>query len=407
MKRLFFFAIVISLGCFAGLCQNRQNKAHKSKENVNYAAEAERYLKAYDVNGASGVLERWEKSLNSSGNDFPSAYEGMRARTLSMKNLLERVEKIELIDTLLVDSVDFFANYMLSPDAGDLLDAVFLPEEYAALHPSVVYMPQNGKEMLWAIPAGRGRSKIVRSQVLDDGTVTEPEPIGDEINDMGSTDFPFVQSDGITVYFAAKGDNSLGGYDIFMTRRGMDGELMQPQNIGMPYNSPYNDFMMVIDDARNLGWWASDRNGIPGKLTIYVFRPSPSRVNYNPDSEGLIDNARLRNHALKGGLEELLNDKVTLPDTDEEPFVMSMGNGKVYTSLSDFKNGGARKSMEELLLKRLELEDARQELDRLRVAFGKGDKKRGPEIRALEKRLADLSNAVKSLTTRVVTAENK
>lgn len=389
------------------LGQGRTNKTQKSKENVNYAAETEKCLRAYDIDGASEILERWEKWLNSTDRDFPSAYEGMKARTLNMKNLLERVEKIELIDTLLVDSVDFFANYMLSPDAGDLLDAVFLPEKYAAMRPSVVYMPQNGKEMLWAMPAGKGQTKIVRSQVLDDGTITEPESIGDEINGMGSTDFPFVQSDGTTVYFAAKGDNSLGGYDIFMTRRSMDGELMQPQNIGMPYNSPYNDFMMVIDDARNLGWWVSDRNGIPGKLTVYVFRPSASRVNYNPDSKGLIDNATLRNHELSGGLDELLVDKVTLPETDEVPFVMSMGNGKVYTSMSDFKNEAARLRMEELLVIRTELEDARQELDRLRVLYGKGDKRRGPEIRAMVNRIGNLSDQVRNLSNRVVSAESK
>ena len=93
--------------------------------------------------------------------------------------------------------------------------------------------------------------------------------------------------DGVTLYFANNGENSLGGYDIFMTRRsdgdGEGKEYFQPQNVGMPYNSPFNDFMMAIDEASGLGWWATDRNQIPGKVTVYVFIPSQMRVNVEPD----------------------------------------------------------------------------------------------------------------------------
>lgn len=388
----------------SGMAQKRAKKA-KEPEVVDFAAETDKALKAYDVEKASEMLERWEKWLNSTNRDFESGYEGMRARALNTKNLLERVEKIELIDTMLVDSVDFIANYLLSDDAGDLLDGVFLPEVYASQNPTVVFQPQDGKELMWGMPMGRKGPQIVVSQVLDDGTMTDPEPIGDAINSMDMTDFPFVQDDGMTIYFAAKGENSLGGYDIFMTRRGADGELMQPQNIGMPYNSPYNDFMMVIDDARNLGWWASDRNGIPGKVTIYVFRPSATRVNYRQDSDGLVDNALLRNQQPKGGLEELLTDKVALPATDGETFAMSMGNGRVYTTLSDFKSASARASMEELLRQRKEMMKVETELGQLRAAYSKGDKKKGPEIRAYEKRLDELKGSVRRLTNRVVSSE--
>lgn len=407
MRRFLYIIILFTLPVFVGMGQNRNKKVQKPQENVNYAAETDKLLKSYDIDAATNMLDRWEKWLNYTNREFPSVYDDMRARAINTKNLLERVEKIELIDTLLVDSVDFFANYLLSPYAGDLLDALSLPEQFAAQKPKVVYQPQNCTELFWAMPVGKSRTKIVVSQILDDGTITEPESIGDAINDIGSTDYPFVQDDGMTIYFAAKGDNSLGGYDIFMTRRGADGELMQPQNIGMPYNSPYNDFMMVIDDARNLGWWASDRNCIPGKLTIYVFRPSAARVNYNSDSEDLIDNALLRNQRLKGGLDALLTDKVTQQETEEETFVMSMGNGKVYTSLSDFQNPAARKVMEELQWKFKEKERLESELANLRIAYGKGNKKKGQEIKDKEKRLEDVSANIRSLSNRVVSSENK
>ena len=83
-----------------------------------------------------------------------------------------------------------------------------------------------------------------------------------------------MMSDGITLYYANDGDNTLGGYDIFMTRKGDDGRFLQPQNIGMPYNSPYDDYMLAIDEVTGAGWWATDRNQIPDSVTIYVFVPN-------------------------------------------------------------------------------------------------------------------------------------
>ncbi len=59
---------------------------------------------------------------------------------------------------------------------------------------------------------------------------------------------PFFMSDGVTLYYANDGDESIGGYDIFISRKGEDG-FLQPQNIGMPYNSPYDDYMLAIDEV--------------------------------------------------------------------------------------------------------------------------------------------------------------
>ena len=50
--------------------------------------------------------------------------------------------------------------------------------------------------------------------------------------------YPFMLTDGTTFYFAGKGDESIGGYDIFMTRyNSQTGRFLNPENIGMPFNS--------------------------------------------------------------------------------------------------------------------------------------------------------------------------
>lgn len=404
MRPLSYLIIILSLVSAPAQAQNQSKKTIDTK---NIIEDTETKLQRYDIDAATNLLDRWEEWLDATGKSYPDSYKSMRARAINTRNLLERVEKIELIDTMLVDSEDFFANYVLSESAGDLLDAVSLPDEYAAHRPKVVFTSQTGKEWVWAEPSAASGSRIVVSQVLDDGTFTPPESIGDAINEIGSTEYPFIQDDGMTIYFAAKGDNSLGGYDIFMTRRSADGELMQPQNIGMPFNSPFNDYMMVIDDAHNLGWWASDRSGIPGKVTIYIFRPSESRVNHDPDDDNILDFALLRNQPVKGDLEQYLTDKVGDSKPEGESFAMPMGNGKVYTSMSDFKSAAAARDMEDLLMKKKDMKRMQAELNSLRMAYGNGDKKKASRIKDLEKKVEELSATIKRLSNRVVSTENK
>ena len=95
--------------------------------------------------------------------------------------------------------------------------------------------------------------------ILDDGSLDHPMPMDSTLAEGADSAFPFLMPDGVTLYFANNGGNSLGGYDIFMTRRSDDADgrsYMQPQNIGMPYNSPYDDYMLAIDAQRiSLRFW--------------------------------------------------------------------------------------------------------------------------------------------------------
>ena len=94
----------------------------------------------------------------------------------------------------------------------------------------------------------------------------------------------FFLNDGVTLYFASNGEGSIGGYDIFITRLNLENNTyLKPENVGMPFNSIYNDYMMAIDEMLNIGWFVSDREQIPGKVTIYLFIPNESKQTYNID----------------------------------------------------------------------------------------------------------------------------
>lgn len=318
------------------------------------------------------------------------------------RDMLDRVEKIKLIETIRVDSAEFFTNYMISADAGDLLDRTALPPELLEIEPAVVYRTQNGKELFWAQPSGRHLT-LMTCKMLDDGSALPPESMGEAYsNGGGDSDYPFVMQDGSTVYFANNGDNSIGGYDIFMTRRSPDGEVLQPQNIGMPFNSPFNDFMMVIDENRNLGWWASDREQIPGKVTIYVFEPSQMRENYDADLDNIEDIAMLLPSAVTpaGDLDKYI-------PTEAETEITASDDDIILGEFSYLKNQQARFAAKSLVMFMDECERIQERLALLRQRYADGDKSVAAEIKKIEAEKLKWPTEQKRLYGKVMSLESK
>lgn len=60
-----------------------------------------------------------------------------------------------------------------------------------------------------------------------------------------STGHPTLSSDGNTMYFVSDMNGTLGGSDIFMSKR-IEGQWQQPENMGPSINTPYNEMFPVI-----------------------------------------------------------------------------------------------------------------------------------------------------------------
>ncbi len=370
---------------------------------------AEIALDAYDVDTAEDHIDRWRDKLAKSKKE-PEELEEMRSRIVMLRNMLERVEKIEIIDSINVDRFDFFTHYRLSPEAGRIL----LPEDVDVKARTMVYVPQNKSEMIWAETDSTGYSSLMSASILDDGTLDNPARLNGEFSEGGDADYPFLMPDGMTLYYAATGDASLGGYDIFMTRRSDDG-FLQPQNMGLPYNSPYNDFMLAIDESTGAGWFASDRLQIPGKVTIYIFAPSQTRVNYSPDDPQLLSRARITSIAdtQTSDASEILRRIESVEEgsmqrnRNAKTFVLSMGNGRVYTSLDDFQNRQARREMSSLLKEQAQLDAQVERLDQLRQRYANGEKHLADQILDAESAIEFSRSNLAELRNKVIRLETK
>lgn len=372
----------------------------------------------YQPDRARDYFDSYEALMRKTKKTIPQEVKESMSKLVLMENMLERVEKIAVIDSMIVDADEFFRHYRLSPEGGNLVEGatVLMPDIEMA------FVPQNHTEILYAEPDSTGTFVLMGADILDDGTVEHPSPLrGDDLGGGGNAEYPFLLSDGLTLYYANDGEGSLGGYDIFLTRRGPDGEYLQPQNIGMPYNSPFDDYMLAIDETTGAGWWATDRNQIPGKITIYIFVPSETRVNVSDDDPNLQALAKLSDISLTqepgadyskilGAIQQL---GVNRHSTDSfisagGSFAIPIGSLKsVYTSLDDFKNPEARGAMIQAIEARAEIASLESKLAALRKSFASGDNSQSINILNLEHSLSDARARQRKFTNRAISLEMK
>jgi outer membrane protein OmpA-like peptidoglycan-associated protein len=94
------------------------------------------------------------------------------------------------------------------------------------------------------------------------------QTIGSEINTSTDDRYIFLHADDKTMYFASKGHNSIGGFDIFKSER-LAGRWSTPENIGYPINTPYDETSFVMSASGKHAYVTSNRDGGKGGFDIY------------------------------------------------------------------------------------------------------------------------------------------
>lgn len=352
------------------------------------------------------------------------------AQSPLQQQMLGHVEKILVVDTIDVDKDAFFKKYRLSPSTGKILDSKDIVSIYDGADSQLVskdriatgFTNEFNDYMIWATEDSTGHYRLAESVRLVDGSWSLPilttptlnfgKEVDEETEVNHNATFPFMSDDGITLYFAADNDFSLGGYDIFVAKKDQtDGSFLIPGNIGMPFNSPYDDYMMVIDSNTGVGWWASDRNQLDDRITIYIYALTEDRINVDPSDEKLMAYATL------SGWQDLLDDEAKAridsirreiqsirPESTLKPeFYFPMPGGKAYRNYNDFKNSMAASLMKKNVRESSELEKLQSRLRKLREDYYKsgGDKRMGGEIESLENHIREKEVELKELQSEI------
>ena len=127
----------------------------------------------------------------------------------------------------------------------------------------------DNKEMYFVRDTKSNKSNIYYSQYLQ-GEWSAPQSVA-AINTRFGEMAPFIHPDGKTLFFASEGHNGMGGYDIFVCRKLLNGTWSQPVNLGAPVNSDKNEISFVVSSDGKKCYVSSDRDGGFGGYDIYVF----------------------------------------------------------------------------------------------------------------------------------------
>ena len=84
---------------------------------------------------------------------------------------------------------------------------------------------------------GFGGKDIWYMYRLSSDSWSRPVNAGANINTPDNEESPLIHFDGRSIYFMRDGKDGLGGYDIYMSRRGLDDKWQKPENLGAPINS--------------------------------------------------------------------------------------------------------------------------------------------------------------------------
>lgn len=326
------------------------------------------------------------------------------------QRMIRGVEKVAVIDSFVVDKQDFLKAYKLSADAGDI----------QITENGVQFTNEMGDKQLQSVRNAEGQASLYSSMKMIDQW-SKPEAVT-SINELGNADYPFVAGDGITMYYASDNEESMGGYDIFVTRYDSDdNSYLRPDNLGMPFNSPANDYMYVIDDLNNLGWFVSDRRQPEGKVCVYVFVPNASKQVYdyeNGDPDQIAALARLdrisdtctdedKVRTARQQLAALVYSKDE--NTRKADFTFIVDDSATYHSLRDFRSAEARKQFQMLQQKEKDLESLIGQLDKKREAYAQAAESNrtnmAPGMLDMEKRVEQLRQDIEELTNTVRNTE--
>jgi outer membrane protein OmpA-like peptidoglycan-associated protein/tetratricopeptide (TPR) repeat protein len=149
----------------------------------------------------------------------------------------------------------------------ELRSLPFNSDEYSVGHPAIA---PDGEHLYFAsdMPGGFGGTDLYVVERQDDAW-SKPRNLGPQVNTAGNEMFPFLHPNG-TLFYASDGLGGLGGLDLFRVALPI-GRNASPRNLGVPFNSAFDDFAFVASPDESWGFISSNRPGGRGGDDIYRF----------------------------------------------------------------------------------------------------------------------------------------
>ncbi|NLB01914.1 MAG: tetratricopeptide repeat protein [Bacteroidales bacterium] len=316
---------------------------------------AEYYHHQYQFDKSTGHIDKY---IAFGLSDNSAKLARMLKSTEKAKQMLKAVEDVVFIDSLVIPKDSVFECIKLHSVNGEILPLRQLfPDQGDSM--SIAYITERKDRIFYDdSTAENGWDIFSMNRMMNNW---EKIDLVKNLNQPSNERFPYVLNDGITIYFASDGYNSVGGYDLFVSRYHFASEsFFAPEPLPMPFNSVYNDYFYIIDEYVGRGFLVTDRYAGKDSLAIYTFLPGNTRkILSGKTEEETLDYARLASIALTqegintDSVRKIMKERYQyenniemqeIDDTESEQLRFLIRDNIVYQSENDFKSDDARQA---------------------------------------------------------------
>lgn len=217
----------------------------------------------------------------------------------------------------------------------------------------------------------------------------------------GRLAFPYLAPDGETITFAYSGPESLGGYDLFVSRYDREeSKILVPQQLSAPYNTLADDYALLRDDERRVDWLLTDRGTAATDLTLYALSSATERQDQvTPELGWLLGDSILRSAAPLPPLKRSI-----APSREEvrDPLFCA-GSTPIY-GVESVTSREAQHFLREYIEKSERLTGTLRRLSELRKSYAR-DKSGRNTILSLERQEQSLRRELSELRNKVISLE--
>lgn len=333
--------------------------------------EAEQAYRSYRFEVAASTLAKYQAAMQRRREPLPERVQVLISQLARAERMYSRAELLHVVDSAIVDKRSFFT--ALPQGGGKIL----AEEHYLSgdsLMKATSYQDALKKNYLRASQAG-----LQWLSSLGDAGSWELRPMNlSALGEDRSMTSPFLLEDGTTLLFGRLSDQGLGGYDLYMTRLTEQGNsFFEPTLLGMPYNSPSNDYLLAYHEGEGWGVLVSDRFAPTDSVHIYRFTGRPAFLATKVEEEGeameLTEDERFRRASLQGVLyadstqaHGVTSRGIESKKAKEGEFYFLLQGNQVYRHWADFTTSEGMKAFRRAEELRTSLEGQEEHLRTLR-----------------------------------------
>ncbi len=200
------------------------------------------------------------------------------------KAVIQDIQSVNVLSKKEASRAEFFRSY----DLGQFDRKILVkPDDFKTKldkklnESSLIVHSPSAQEVYFSSYGEKGENgrDIYKVVLFADQTKSAPLNVGSSINTPYDEDYPYLHPNGRVLYFASKGHNSLGGYDIYRSQLDVNTRLWGPAvNLGFAINSPDDDILYVTDMGEDVAYFASSRASAKDEITVFKIVPATERI---------------------------------------------------------------------------------------------------------------------------------